>query len=108
MRYSKNIMKISIIFIMFIFQVNSIIYSQTGPGGVGSSTNNSLWLRADAGTFSDAGSTPALNNVRVQQWNDQSGNARNASQSTLLNRPFFHLNVNNGRPALRFTGRFIY
>ncbi|HMW26649.1 MAG TPA: hypothetical protein PKC51_08420, partial [Ferruginibacter sp.] len=36
---------------------------------------NILWLKADAGAYSDAGITPAVNGQTVQQWNDQSGNA---------------------------------
>ena len=59
----------------------------TGPGGVGTSATNALWLRADAGVFSDAGVTPAVTSNNVQQWNDQSGNTKNASQATVGNRP---------------------
>jgi hypothetical protein len=32
------------------------------------------WYKADAGTFSDAGSTPTTNGQGTDQWNDQSGN----------------------------------
>ena len=93
-----------LLFTIISFFVNSSVFSQTGPGGVGNSSNNNLWLRADAGTFSDAGSTPALNTNQIRQWNDQSGNNRNATQATSANRPLLHLNAANGMPALRFTG----
>src|SRR5690606_25565452 len=42
---------------------------QTGPGGVGDSSNNVLWLSADYGVYSDAGVTPAKNGANVRQWN---------------------------------------
>ncbi len=93
-----------LLFTIISFFVNSSVFSQTGPGGVGNSSNNNLWLRADAGTFSDAGSTPALHTNQIRQWNDQSGNNRNAIQTTSANRPLLHLNAANGMPALRFTG----
>lgn len=82
--------------------------AQDGPGGVGNSGTIAVWLRADAGTFSDLGTTPAANGAQVRQWNDQSGNARNAIQNTAANRPLFRTNINNAMPGLRFTGnRFI-
>lgn len=76
----------------------------TGPGGVGVSQNNRIWLRADRGTFTDAGTTPATNLSAVRQWNDQSGNGNNALQNTLANRPIFRTGQDNGLPALEFTG----
>ncbi len=76
----------------------------TGPGGIGASDVNRIWLMADRGTFSDAGTTPAANLAAVQQWNDQSGNGNNALQNTLANRPIFRTGQDNGLPALEFTG----
>ncbi|HNF01768.1 MAG TPA: LamG domain-containing protein, partial [Ferruginibacter sp.] len=64
---------------------------------------NILWLKADAGAYSDAGITPAVNGQTVQQWNDQSGNANHAAQATAGLRPVFVTNVLNGQPALRFS-----
>ena len=46
-----------------------------------------LWLEARSGTFSDAGTTPAVDTDPVYQWNDLSGNANHAVQITLGNRP---------------------
>lgn len=80
-----------------------VIVAQTGPGGVGSSSNNVLWLSADHGTFSNAGSTPATNGQNVQQWNDRSGNGRHADQVTAGNRPNWHSNQLNGHPVMRYT-----
>lgn len=77
--------------------------AQTGPGGVGSSSSNVLWLSADRGVYSDAGTTPATNGNNVQQWNDRSGNGRHASEGTAGNRPNYYTNILNGAPAIRWT-----
>ena len=61
-----------------------------------------LWFKADAGVFSDAGSTPANDSDTVQQWNDQSGNAIHASQATGGTRPTYRTNQINGLPAIDF------
>lgn len=78
-------------------------FAQTGPGGVGNSTTNVLWLKTDAEVFSDAGVTAANNNDNVRQWNDQSGNGVDAAQATAGNRPNFITNVLNAHPVLRYT-----
>ena len=76
----------------------------TGPGGVGTSSTNILWLRAGAGAFTDAGTTEATDGDNVQQWNDQSGNNNHVSQSTLSFRPNLETNIVNGRSVIRFNG----
>ncbi len=60
------------------------------------------WWKADAGVFSDAGTTPATNGGTVQQWNDQSGSARHFSQATAGSRPTYETDQVNSLPALRF------
>ena len=70
-------------------------FAQTGPGGVGNSTSNLLWLRADSITGS-------VNTDRVQNWYDVSGNANHVSQTTPGNRPRYYTNVLNGFPVVRF------
>ncbi len=62
-----------------------------------------LWLKADAGTYTDAGVTLATNGQTVQQWNDQSGNNKHATQATAANRPKLITNVLNGKPVMRFS-----
>ncbi|NSW94010.1 MAG: hypothetical protein HPY62_04780, partial [Bacteroidales bacterium] len=79
-------------------------FSQTGPGGVGNTTSNRLWLRADKQVFSDGGMTPAADGDRVRQWNDYSGNNNNAIQATESLRPYYRTGVAGGEPALQFTG----
>ncbi len=87
-----------------ITPTGSFISGIAGPGGVGNSNNNKLWLMADRGVFSDAGTTPAVDLATVQQWNDQSGNGNNASQGVVSNRPIFRTGQDNNLPALEFTG----
>lgn len=70
--------------------------SQTGPAGVGSSTNNVLWLKAGSGTSS------TINNTRISSWNDQSGNGINVTQTVAAQQPSFATNVLNGMPAIQF------
>lgn len=77
--------------------------AQTGPGGVGNSSTNVLWLSADRGVYSDAGVTPAATTNNVRQWNDRSGNGRNAIQATTAERPNYVTGVLNGQPVLRYT-----
>ncbi len=76
--------------------------AQTGPAGIMGPADNSLWLRADRGIYRDAGVIEAIHGENVQQWNDQSGNVRNALQATASFRPDYVKNAVNGMPALRF------
>ena len=57
-----------------------------------------LWLDA-----SDA-STITLNGSNVAQWDDKSGNSRNASQTTAANQPIYTTNGMNGKPVISFDG----
>lgn len=95
-------MKIRILFILSILQY--VTFAQTGPAGVGNSTSNVLWLKADVGTFSDAGTTPSTAGGSVQQWNDQSGNSKHAIQLTAANKPTYQTNIFNNLPSIRFDG----
>ena len=83
-----------------------------GPGGVGTTDGTSslvLWLRADQGLFSDtACTTPATNTGDVACWQDQSGNARNYTQSTAANQPNYFTNILNNHPVVRLNGSSDY
>ncbi|MBP6025642.1 hypothetical protein [Ferruginibacter sp.] len=63
-----------------------------------------LWLKADAGVFTDAGVTAATNGQTVQQWNDQSCSGFNAAQPDASKRPTWQQSAFNGKPALWFDG----
>ncbi|MFM6022262.1 MAG: hypothetical protein ACKPER_04955, partial [Dolichospermum sp.] len=60
--------------------------------------STALWLDA-----ADS-STIILNGSTVSQWNDKSGNGRNAIQATATNQPAYTANGLNGKPVLTFDG----
>ena len=64
-------------------------------------TNLICWLKADAGVYSDAGTTPCADGDTVRQWSDQSGNGNHAVQATAGNRPTFKVSIVNGLPVVR-------
>lgn len=74
----------------------SFTYAQTGPGGVGNSTTNKIWLKAGEGVLSAEPNSP------VELWMDQSGNGFHAQQSLQGNRPRYQNNGLNGRPFIHF------
>ena|SRR3990167_5968601 len=56
-----------------------------------------FWVKSDAITgLADADP--------VGDWNDQSGNANHATQSTAAKKPTYKTNIQNGRPIVRFDG----
>lgn len=68
-----------------------------------------LWLAGDDSStlFTDAGVTPVkVNGDLVYQWNDKSGNSRNATQTTSGNRPTWvpPASGRNGLGAVSFNG----
>lgn len=65
-----------------------------------------LWLRADKGTFQDSAKTTAATSDAdvIGAWADFSGNGRDVLQATTTKKPTLRLNVQNGRPVIRFDG----
>lgn len=91
--------------LLMVLYMNITAFAQSGPGGIGKTDGTShlkLWLKADKGVFSDAGTTAATNGQTVQQWNDQSGNNFHATQAVAASRPVFATPVFNRLPALTF------
>jgi hypothetical protein len=75
------------------------------PGGVGSGLQ--LWLDAsDASTLYDAttGGSLVAADGGVARWEDKSGNARHATQSTQANRPVRKTSQQNGLDTILFDG----
>ncbi|MBL7962839.1 MAG: T9SS type A sorting domain-containing protein [Flavobacteriales bacterium] len=68
--------------------------AQTGPGGVGNSSNNIIWFAADKGVVAPT--------AGITQWSDQSGNGNHATQATATRQPLLESNVLNGYPAVLF------
>lgn len=86
-------------FFILIFLLNISLFgiSQTGPGGVGNSTDNGLWLKAD-----DIIDT---NGSAVSNWPDRSGNGNNANQNDPTEKPLFYNSSSlNNQPVVRFDG----
>ncbi len=71
------------------------------PFNVG--TNLRWWLKADAGVYTDNGTTLATDGQSVQQWNDQSTIVNHARQTTAGNKPVYRTSIINGNPVLRFS-----
>ena len=77
------------------FLVNSYALGWT-PSELGSAL--ALWLdAADVSTITTASNA-------VSQWNDKSGNGRNASQLTAQNQPTYNLSGLNNRQSVNFDG----
>jgi len=84
-----------IVFFSFLTSTFSL-FSQRGPGGVGDSTNNPLWLRADSATSTKTNGSP------ISFWNDISRNENHVSQTVAAQQPIFRTNVMNGYPSIEF------
>jgi hypothetical protein len=63
-----------------------------------------LWLKADAGAYTNAGTTLATDGQPIQQWNDQSANTYHCTQADLSKRPIWQANAFYGKPAIWFDG----
>lgn len=82
---------------------NAVIQGYTGPGGVGDSVSNRLWVRADEGTESAAG-TETSEGESVQTWRDQSGNENDLTQMVSGSQPEFVTDGIGVFPSLVFDG----
>jgi len=73
-----------------------IVSCSAAPGGI---TNPSFWVEGSAGTSS------TTDGASISTWSDQSGNGRDASQSTTANQPTFRNNSTdniNFNPTVNF------
>ncbi len=86
--------KFHLLFISFLFLGQP--FSQTGPGGVGGTTSNQVWLDAHALGFADG--TP------VSTWNDISGNLSNFTQGASIQQPLYNSTGISSIPSLTFDG----
>lgn len=84
------------VLILMVGLIGGSVAAQTGPGGVGNSTTNRLWLRADSAVVHSGGV--------VSQWNDISGNGLALSQVTGSAQPTLVDGVINSLPGIRFDG----
>jgi hypothetical protein len=63
-------------------------------------TGNILWLKADAGVYTDLNITLATSGQTVQSWRDQSGSANDLKSSSP--QPTFETERLNNKPVLKF------
>ncbi len=90
-------MKTKITYILSTLIISTIsVSAQTGPGGVGSTVTNSLWLQADDVSQADGTS--------VATWSDRSGNGNDATQGAGANQPTYRTGIINGHSTIRFDG----
>ena len=83
--------------ILLKFLLFSISFGQTGPGGVGNTASNGVWLRAD--NIDQTDGTPVIS------WADASGNANDAEQIDPALQPlYFVSSALNSMPIVRFDG----
>jgi hypothetical protein len=58
------------------------------------------WYKADAGVYTDNGTTLATNGQSIQQWNDQSGNGYHLHQTVAGKHPTYKTGILNGLPVV--------
>lgn len=73
-----------------------MVWAQSGPGGVGSSASNKLWLDANRGV--------STSGTSVTAWADQSGAANNSAPPAVAARPVLVNASVNGYPSINFDG----
>lgn len=90
MTLSLRIFSFLLLNLFFVFG-----YAQTGPAGIGNSTNNVLWVKA--------GDIVGLNDGDdITTWLDTSGNGNDLSQPNTSFKPVYRTNIVNGQPVVRF------
>ncbi|MGL1889202.1 MAG: DUF2341 domain-containing protein, partial [Reichenbachiella sp.] len=93
--------KITLVLLVFM---PFLVLAQTGPAGIGNNQGSSsleLWLKADKGVL-NASAAAISDGESVETWQDQSGNSRNATQTTVSNQPTWTEDGLNGSPILSF------
>jgi hypothetical protein len=83
-----------IVILIWLFS-GQLIWAQTGPGGVGTSSSNILWLRSED-------ITSLVDDDDITSWSDFSGNGNDVSQPTTSFTPVYKTGILNGFPAVRF------
>jgi len=85
------------VMLLVLFSPIYTLLAQTGPGGVGNSTTNGLWLKADDLSLS--------NGDDVSTWNDVSGNNNHANQTIVNEEPsYISASDFNNYPSVEFNG----
>ncbi|MCE7990893.1 MAG: hypothetical protein HEP71_02895 [Roseivirga sp.] len=88
-------MRIKYLFLLLLCIWTSSLVAQTGPGGVGSSSTNVVWLKADE-------ITGLTNGDDILTWTDASGNSNTLTAPSSTFSPVYQTGVINGLPVVRF------
>lgn len=75
--------------------INNSVIGITGPGGVGASSSNVLWVRPEELAV-------VADGTDITNWTDFSGNSNDMSQANTSFTPRYYNNILNGRPVVRF------
>lgn len=94
MLYTTHLRRI--LFSLIILGFGLALFAQTGPGGVGSSASNILWLKANE-------ITGVSNGADLLTWTDASGNANTLTAPSSTFSPTYQTSVINGLPVVRFS-----
>lgn len=78
------------------FLISGTSFGQSGPAGVGSSTNNQVWLDAHALGFPDG--------TTIASWSDLSGNGSNFTQDITLKQPVYNMDGISSISSVTFDG----
>jgi hypothetical protein len=84
------------ILVLLLFTLASMA-AQSGPGGVGNSASNTVWLKPE-------NLVGFSNNDKVDNWPDVSGNNRDYSNGDSDKQPIYKASQLNGWPVLSFDG----
>lgn len=85
-----------ILFSLILLHFAIVLFAQTGPGGVGSSSSNILWLKANE-------ITGVSNGADLLTWTDASGNSNTLTAPSSTFSPTYQTSVINGLPVVRFS-----
>ncbi len=85
-----------ILFSLILLHFGIVLFAQTGPGGVGSTSSNILWLKANE-------ITGVSNGADLLTWTDASGNANTLTAPSSTFSPTYQTSVINGLPVVRFS-----
>ncbi|MEO9966834.1 MAG: T9SS type A sorting domain-containing protein [Reichenbachiella sp.] len=100
MRFITTIQSAPFFATLVLITFISFVCQSQNPGGI--SNNLSVWLKADANAYSDAGTTLATDTDAVEEWHDQTSTGDDAIQTTSGNRATYSESSINFNPALDF------
>lgn len=90
----KNLLYL--LFTVVFHLIGKYSFAQTGPAGIGNTSNNIIWIDANELSMTDGSS--------ISSAADISGNSNSFTQVSSTKRPVYKTNIVNGLPAIQFDG----